>query len=62
MWQYKTGYLRASNKDLDAKLNDFGVAGWEIFSLVSEGKTNEMSSTGEAVFVYRIMMKKPIEK
>lgn len=62
MWEYKTGYLRVSNKDLDGKLNSFGVEGWEIFSLVSEGKTNEMSSTGEAVFVYRIMMKKHIEK
>ena len=61
MWQYKTGYFNSSEKELDDKLNAFGKQGWEVFSLVEYSKTNEMTSKGDLVIKYKIMMKKQVE-
>lgn len=58
MWQYKTGYFNSSEKELDDKLNSWGREGWEVFSLVESKQTNEITSNGDSIFRYRIMMKK----
>jgi len=61
MWQYKTGYFNSSEKELDNKLNEWGKEGWEIFLLVEYSKTNEITSNGDSVIRFRIMMKKRVE-
>jgi hypothetical protein len=61
MWTYKTGYFNSSEKELDNKLNEWGKEGWEIFSLVEYSKTNEMTSKGDLVIKFRIMMKKQVD-
>ena len=58
MWEYKTGYFNCSEKELDDKLNAWGKEGWEVFSLAEYSKTNEMTSKGDLLIRYRIMMKK----
>ena len=61
MWEYKTGYFNSSEKELDDKLNTWGKEGWEVFSLDEYSRTNEITSKGELVIRYRIMMKKRSE-
>jgi hypothetical protein len=61
MWTYITGYFNSSEKELDNKLNEWGKEGWEIFSLVEYSKTNEMTSKGDLVIKFRIMMKKQVK-
>ncbi len=57
MWEYKTGYFNSADSELDSKLNKFGLDGWEVFSLVEVGFTNEFSGGG-IIKKYRIMMKR----
>lgn len=59
-WEYKSVSVKAAEVELDVQFNQYGVVGWEVFH-ISEGiPTNEISSKGNGIKIFKVQMKRTL--
>lgn len=55
MWEYGVRYIKASDSDLEIKLNDLGRSDWEVYQIIKSESSVFYSE-------YQIFCKRQVKK